>query len=295
MQAATHHGARGLTDWLIFFFLCLVWGSSFILIKKALIAFSPLEVAAMRIGMSALAFVPIYIFLVRDRVPFSKLKWAVLMGLLGNALPAVLYSTAQTQVESSVAGILNSLTPIFTWVVGMYFFSMKFKVNHMAGVLIGFLGAAMIILFNRQFQLSVDGYTLLIVVATVSYGISANIVKSHLQDVNPIAITAVALFSMGIPALGYSFFTDVYTQIAYEPTARMSLLAILFLSLAGTALANILFFRLIQNTSAVFGSSVAYLIPVTALGWGILDGEILGLIHVLGMGLILMGVWLLRR
>jgi drug/metabolite transporter (DMT)-like permease len=177
----------------------------------------------------------------------------------------------------------------------MYFFSMKFKVNHMAGVLIGFLGAAMIILFNRQFQLSVDGYTLLIVVATVSYGISANIVKSHLQDVNPIAITAVALFSMGIPALGYSFFTDVYTQIAYEPTARMSLLAILFLSLAGTALANILFFRLIQNTSAVFGSSVAYLIPVTALGWGILDGEILGLIHVLGMGLILMGVWLLRR
>jgi drug/metabolite transporter (DMT)-like permease len=295
MQSDPEHGTRSPKDWLIFFFLCLVWGSSFILIKKGLIAFSADEVAVLRLSISGLAFIPIYFFFVKDRVPLNKLKYAALLGLLGNAVPAILYSTAQTHVESSVAGILNSLTPIFTWLVGMYFFATKFRMNHMTGVLIGFVGAAMIILFNRHFQLRFDLYSMLIVIATISYGISANIVKTHLQDVNPIALTAVALFCVGLPAFGYTFFTDIYSSVMTSHTARMSFLALLVLALAGTALANILFFRLIQNTSAVFGSSVAYLIPVTALGWGLLDGEILGLIHVLGMALILIGVWLLRR
>jgi drug/metabolite transporter (DMT)-like permease len=157
------------------------------------------------------------------------------------------------------------------------------------------MGAGMIVLFNRHFQFRVDTMTLLIIVATISYGFSANIVKVYLQDVNPVALTAVALFIIGIPALCYTFFTDIYASVAVSSSARLSLLALVVLALVGTALANILFFRLIQNTNAVFASSVAYLIPVTALGWGMLDGEVLGLIHVMGMGLILVGVWLLRR
>lgn len=295
MPVAQAPQARSIRDWFTFFFLCLVWGSSFILIKKGLIAFSAVEVAMLRVSISALAFLPIYFLLTKHRVPWNKLKYVFLLGLLGNGIPAILYSTAQTRVESSVAGILNSLTPIFTWLIGMYFFSVKFKLNQMAGVVIGFLGAAMIILLNHRFQLAIDLFTLLIVVATVSYAISANIVKTYLQDVNSIALTAVALFTVGFPALAGLFFTDVYSSVVYEPQARWSLLAIAVLSLAGTALANILFFRLIQNTDAIFGSSVAYLIPVTALGWGMLDGELLGLVHVAGMGLILVGVWLLRR
>lgn len=284
-----------MKNWLIFIFLCLTWGSSFILIKKGLVAFSPDEVAVLRLSISALAFIPIYFIMVRDRIPWRKLMPVALVGVLGNGLPAFLYALAQTKVESSVAGILNSITPIFVWVTGMMFFASKFKLNHLAGVTIGFLGAGMIVLLNRHFQFRVDMFTLLIVVATVSYGFSANIVKAYLQDINPVALTAVALFIVGIPAICYSFFTDIYFSVIHEHSARISLLALLVLALAGTALANILFFRLIQNTNAVFASSVAYLIPVTALGWGLLDGEVLGLIHVLGMGLILAGVWMLRR
>lgn len=282
-------------DWLIFIFLCITWGSSFILIKKGLIAFDPVEVAVMRVGITALAFIPIYIFLVKDPFPLNKVKYAVIAGILGNGLPALLYAIAQTHVESSVAGILNSLTPIFVWTIGMAFFATQFKIEQLTGVIIGFIGAAAIVLFNHQFQLRFDMFTMLIVLATFCYGLSANIVKTYLQDVNAIALSAMAIFSVGIPALVYSCFTDIYSSIVTDDTARLSFLALIVLALVGTALANILFYRLIQKTSAVFASSVAYLIPVTALGWGLLDGEVLGLVHVLGMGLILVGVYLLRK
>lgn len=286
---------QSLKDWLIFIFLCITWGSSFILIKKGLIAFEAAEVAVLRIGITALVFLPIYVFLVKDKFPLNKLKYAALAGVLGNGIPAFLYAIAQTHVESSVAGILNSLTPIFVWVIGLLFFATQFRMTQLAGVVIGFIGAGAIVLLNHRFQFRLDSFTLLIVIATVSYGLSANIVKTYLQDVNATALSAIALFIIGVPCIIYSFFTDIYTSVLSDHSARVSLLALIVLSLVGTALANILFYRLIQKTSAVFASSVAYLIPVTALGWGLLDGETLAMIHLLGMGLILVGVWLLRR
>ncbi len=299
MNSATsslHNDSKlSFKDWLIFFFLCIVWGSSFILIKKGLIGFAPAELATLRICISACAFVPIYFFIVRERVPTARLGYAALAGLFGNGIPAFLYATAQTHVSSSITGILNSLTPIFTLVFGLMFFASRFKLNQLTGVLIGFIGAAAIVLLNHEFKFRVDGFTLLIVLGTMCYALSANIVKTHLQDINPIALSAVALFTVAIPAFMYSFFTDIYISIARDSSTHISLLAILVLSLMGTVLANVLFFRLIQNTNAIFASSVAYLIPVTALGWGLLDGEVLALIHILGMGLILVGVWLLRR
>jgi drug/metabolite transporter (DMT)-like permease len=295
MAPESSNHVHGLKDWLIFFFLCIVWGSSFILIKKGLISFAPAEVATMRICISAFAFIPLYFFFIKDRVPVSKLGYVALAGIFGNGLPAFLYAIAQTHVESSVAGILNSLTPIFTLALGLLFFATQYKLNQLAGVLLGFLGAAAIVLLNHKFQFRVDAFTLLIVVATICYALSANIVKAHLQGINPIALSAVAVFTVAIPAFIYSFFTDIYVSVVEDPSTHFSLLALVILALLGTVVANILFFRLIQKTTAVFASSVAYLIPVTALGWGLLDGEFLALIHVLGMALILAGVWLLRR
>lgn len=284
-----------LKDWLIFLFLCVIWGSSFILIKKGLIAFSPVEVAILRICIASVAFVPIYFFVIRQHISRTQLKYIIFAGFLGNGFPAFLYAMAQTHVASSVAGILNSLTPIFTWILGMLFFATAFRLDQFVGVFIGFVGAAIIILLNTQFHFSLDTFSLLIVVGTICYGLSANIVKTHLQDINPIVLSAIALFSVGIPALIVSPFTGLYHDVFHTPGALVSLSAIAVLALMGTVFANILFFRLIQNTNAVFGSSVAYLIPLTALGWGLIDGEVLGLIHVLGMGLILTGIYLLRK
>lgn len=300
-SVASHQQQPGLalqlttSDWIIFIFLSVVWGSSFILIKKGLISFDPGEVAALRISISTLAFIPIYLFLFPRHLPRKKLPYVALVGLLGNGAPAFLYALAQTHVASSVAGILNSLTPIFTWTFGMWFFAIAFSRYQLAGVAAGFLGAVLIISLDPAFQLKVDEYALFIVVATVCYGLAGNIVKSHLQDVHPVVLSAFAFFSIGAFALAYTFTTDIYTSLASSSEARLAFLAVAVLALFGTVLANILFFRLVQNTNAVFASAVSYCIPLMALIWGILDGETLQWTHLAGMALILVGIYVLRR
>jgi len=283
------------TDWLILLFLSIVWGSSFILIKKGLIAFEPVEMALLRIEITFLALIPIYFLLAKKKMPRSKLGWAAATGLFGSGIPAFMFAFAETKVSSSVAGILNSLTPIFTWTLGIAFFAVAFTRTQFVGVSLGFLGALLIIALEPNFTLSVDPLTLLVVLATVSYAISGNIVKTHLQNVDPITLSCTAFLFIGIPGLVYTGFTDIAWKISNDPEAILSLGAIAVLALIGTVLANILFFRLIQRTNAVFASSVAYLIPVNAMVWGFIDGESLLWTHFAGMGFILAGIWVLRR
>jgi drug/metabolite transporter (DMT)-like permease len=282
-------------SWLVFLFLSLVWGSSFILIKKGLVSFSAGEVAALRISISTIAFIPLYFLLYHRPVPRNKLIYIALVGVLGNGAPAFLYALAQTHISSSVAGILNSLTPIFTWMLGLWFFATVYARSQVVGVLLGLLGALMIIVLDSDLNLTFNEYALLILVATVCYGFAGNIVKTHLQDVHPVTLSAFAFFSIGAFALGYLFSTDVAHAVVASADARLSLLAVAVLALGGTVLANILFFRLIQDTSALFSSAVAYCIPLTALFWGILDGEVLQWTHLTGMVLILTGIFVLRR
>ncbi|MDX1407068.1 MAG: DMT family transporter [Saprospiraceae bacterium] len=282
-------------DWSILALLTVIWGSSFILIKKSLIGFDPVEVAILRISISTIAFVPIYFLLFRHPIPRNKIGWVALIGILGNGLPAFAYAIAQTHVESSVAGILNSLTPIFTWLFGLFLFAVAFSSRQLVGVTLGFVGAVLIIGLDPSLEFRIDTFSLLIVAGTICYGISGNIVKSKLQDVHPIALSAVAFFCMGFFAIGYSFTTDIYVTVAASHEVRMSLLAVTALALVGTVFANIFFFRLIQRTNAVFGSSVAYLIPIMALIWGLLDGERVAWTHLVGMVLIITGVYVMRK
>ncbi|MDX1476715.1 MAG: EamA family transporter [Saprospiraceae bacterium] len=292
MSSETHVSPR---DWWVLTLLTVIWGSSFILIKKSLIGFDPVEVAVLRISISTIAFIPIYFLLFRYPVPRNKIGWVALIGILGNGLPAFAYAIAQTHVDSSVAGILNSLTPIFTWLFGLFLFAVAFKPNQLVGVTIGFIGAVLIVGLDPNLQFRIDTFSLLIVFGTICYGIAGNIVKSKLQDVHPIALSAVAFFCMGFLAIGYSFTTDIYSTVIASHQVRMSLLAVSALALVGTVFANIFFFRLIQSTNAVFGSSVAYLIPIMALIWGILDGERVAWTHLAGMALIISGVYVMRK
>ena len=280
---------------LILFFLSIVWGSSFILIKKGLISFEPVEMALLRIEITFLALIPIYFLLAKRNLPRSKLGWAAATGLFGSGIPAFMFAIAQSKVSSSIAGILNSLTPIFTWMLGLAFFAIGFARAQFVGVMIGFLGALLIIALEPNFTLNIEPLTLLIVIATLSYALSGNIVKTHLQDVDPITLSCIAFLFIGIPGLVATGFTDIYSKILNDPAALWSLAAIAILALVGTVLANILFFRLIQRTNAVFASSVAYLIPLNAMVWGFIDGETLQWPHFAGMAFILLGIWVLRR
>ena len=283
------------SDWVILILLSVVWGSSFILIKKGIAVFSPPQMASLRIAISALALLPVFFLFKKAPIPRASYKWMALVGICGSGLPAFLYAYGQMHVASSVAGILNTLTPIFTWMLGLLFFSLVFIRRQLAGILLGFIGAVIVMALEPNFTFQLNWYTALIVLATVSYGMSGNIVKTHLQNIHPIILNSIAFFFIAIPAIVYLIYTDALNHLKTTPGAWWALTAIIVLSLIGTVLANIFFFRLIQRTNTIFATSVTYLIPIMAIFWGVIDGESLAWPQFLGMAFILAGVYVLRR
>lgn len=279
--------------WLTLIFLSLIWGSSFILMKKALIAFEPMHLAAMRILISGLTLSPI-LFLYNKEIDWKNAYKYLIVGLVGNGIPAVLFFVAQTQISSSLSGLLNGMTPIWTLVIGIIVFSLPVYRYQIIGVVLGFIGASLLVIKGSTGGASSNiWYGLLIIVATVSYGLSVNIVKKWFQETRPLLLTAGSFVSIAVIALVYLLFDFPQVDI-YDETVQFSFLAVTILSLLGTVLATVIFYALIQRTSAVFGSTVAYIMPIVALGWGALDGEALGWIHLVGSILILIGVYVIR-
>lgn len=287
--------ASKLRAFTILFALSLVWGSSFILIKKSLVAFSNIEVACLRLGISAIAFTPLVLFKF-VKIDWSRWKTYLLVGLTGSGIPAFMYSTAQTQISSTMSGVLNSLTPICTLIIGVLVFKANTTMRKLLGVAIGFLGAAMLFVVGQNTGDSANiWYGLFVVVGTICYGFSANIVQYKLKGVSPLSLSAASFFMIGIPALSYVLFSNVAHTVTTHEYGWQSLGAVTFLSLAGTVLASIWYYHLVQITDAVFSSSVAYLMPIVAIGWGAVDGEHITIFDLLGMALILVGVYLIKK
>lgn len=284
-----------LKAFFILLLLSLIWGSSFILIKKALIAFEPYDLACMRISISAIAFAPI-LFLQRKKVPWKDWKLFMAVGLTGSGIPAFMYFIAQTNINSTVSGLLNSLTPIWTLIIGIIIFKNRMDASKIAGVFIGFLGASMLMIFGKSEGENTNlWYGLFVVLGTLCYGVSGNMVKHYFQDVKSIIISAVSFCLIGPPAIAYLLYQGTLTNLEWNQDQIYSFGAVLILSLVGTVLATIVFYKLIQDTTAVFGSSVAYIMPLIAMGWGFIDGEPIGLIVMISMVLILSGVYLIKK
>lgn len=281
-----------LRGWLVFVLLAFVWGGSFILIKKGLIQFSPLEVGALRISLSALAFIPIF-FISKVKFPKGKFPIVTLVVLTGNGVPAVLFALAETRLGSAVTGVLNSLTPIFALLMGIFFFGTKLKKNHLIGLLLGCMGIAVLMIGEKDWRIS--SYVLFVVLGTLCYGLSANLVKRYCQDIHPIALTTVGFSSLGFISLIILWFSGAYGKMAHAETWEVSMPALITLALVCTVFANILFYWLIQRTTAIFGSAIAYAIPCMALVWGSLDGEKITWFQFAGFGFIITAVYALRR
>jgi drug/metabolite transporter (DMT)-like permease len=287
---------RPLFAWSILLLLALVWGSSFILIKKALVAFDPFEVGGLRMVIAGAALLPFALRSFRN-VRKEEWKYILLVGLLGNGIPAVLFPLAETVINSATAGILNVLTPLFTLLIGIFFFSLTFSRRKLLGVILGFAGTAVLILLGGQ-EISIGKnilYSLLVVLAALLYGTSVNIIKKHLQDTNTVVITALALISVAIPYGIFLLLHGTPQTLFLADGAWLALGYIAILGVFGTSLALILFNRLVQVTDPVISSSVTYLIPVVAVAWGLADGESLGWAEVGGMAIILLGVWLVNK
>lgn len=284
------------TNFAILIGLSIVWGSSFFLIKKALIAFSPDQVASLRISISALAFAPVVLWN-RKKIDWSKWKWLLVVGLTGSAVPAFLFSNAQTQLSSTITGILNSLSPLFTLTFGILLFGAAVIKRKIVGVLLGLSGAIVMIAIAEEGDVGGNLlYGSLVVVAAACYGLSANVVSFRLREMKSLYLSAASFCMVGLPAIIYLlFYTDFAERMVMNENAQMSLYAVLFLALIGTVVASVIFYYLIKKTSALFGSTVAYLMPIVSIGWGFFDGEFINMWHFAGMGLILGGVYLSRN
>ncbi|MDQ7917407.1 DMT family transporter [Mesonia sp. MT50] len=280
--------------WFLLIIMAITWGSSFILIKKSLTVFSPYEIGAFRVGLSGiiLSFIGIPALL---KMKMRDALWIAAAGFFGNFLPMFLFPIAQTKVSSSLAGIINSLEPIFVLVLGFMLFGIKSKFTQIIGAIIGFFGAVTLLYFSEMNTEETQlGYTLLMVLASASYAVSALIIKLKLQEVKSIHISSSVFSIWMIP----SFFILIFSGFFSTPINDQSIEALGYmgvLSIFGTAIGIALFYKLIQDTSAVFASTVSYLLPIVAVIWGVLDGEKFNFWYLIGAVLILIGIYLIRE
>lgn len=260
---------------------------------------SAAQVAALRIFSAGLVFVP-FAFFHFSKIPKNKLGFVILSAVFGNLLPAFLFAEAITKLDSSLAGILNSLTPICVVVIGIFIFKDKIKSQKIIGVLTGFGGLVLLtvlpmLLDEKSISFDNLGYTLLIVSATFLYGINVNMVGHYLKGLNPIHVATVSLACISIPAglilwqLG--FFQNDFT----DAVVKKAVLESIALGVAGSAIATALFYILVQRAGMIFASLVTYGIPFIALFWGFIDGEKITWVQPLCLGIILVGVYLANR
>lgn len=276
--------------------LAFIWGSSFILMKNGLKVYSAEQVATMRMSFSFVCLLPLTLKHAR-KVPKNLYLMVLLVGLLGNGLPSILFAVAQTHLNSSTAGVLNSLTPIFTLLVAALFFKQRFSKKQIIGVLLGLLGAICLILVRANGTIETNYvYGFYILLATICYAWSVNLIKNYLSEIPAIAISSMVLIVIG-PLYGYDLInhTDFLSKLSNNPESLKALGYIFLLSFFGTAISLILYNKLVQITDPLYASSVTYLIPIIAFMWGILDGEPINLIHLISMSIILVGVYLANR
>jgi drug/metabolite transporter (DMT)-like permease len=281
-------------QYIILILLALIWGSSFILMKRGLESFSYSQVAALRVFISFVLLLPFAIMRL-SRVKKRHIKPLLIVGFIGNAIPAILFTKAQTEVSSSMAGILNALTPLFALLVGLTVYKVKFMWHHMLGVFLGLIGATMLVIIKSGFGINTQIiYPLFIVLATIFYSFSVNEIKQKLYDLDGVTIIAVAFLFVG-PLCGIYLLNSNLMDTFNNPLFIKSLIYIFILSLFSSVIAAILFNYLIHHTNALFATSTTNLIPIVAIFWGILDSESILLGQLPAILLILIGIYLVNR
>ena len=284
---------KNVLAWFLLLLLALIWGSSPIMIKKALVQLGPFEIGALRLSLASLVLMP---FLLKSLNEIKKTNYFILFisGIVGNVIPYFLYPIAQTQIDSATSGVLTSLTPFFALIIGVIFYKLKATKNNIIGLCIGFLGTSILILFSNSSEgFSADLYGLFVVVATLLYGINLNLVKYHLKHLKPITITAFSIVSI-LPITLYILFahTEFPSHLKLVNEYLLEFGYVFVLGVLGTSIATLIFYNLIKIKDTVFASMVTYLMPIVAIGFGVLDGEKINLIQLFGMLLVLLGVFI---
>lgn len=276
--------------------LSLIWGTSFILMKRGLTVFSPGEVGSVRVVAASILLLPFAIIRLKE---LRGRQYAQLLasGLMGIFFPAFLFATAQTRLESSVTGIMNSLTPILTLLTGVFLFGQPFRSRSLLGIIIG-LGGTVILIFSKSGGTigNINAYALFVIIACVLYAINLNFIKYKITELKALTITSVSILLISPLALIYLLgFTDFSVKVSHRPGALEALGYLIILGIMSTSVATILFNHLVKVSTPIFTSSVTYIIPIVAVMWGLLDGEKLVTGHFIGMIAVIGGVYLANK
>lgn len=279
--------------WVYLVVLSIIWGSSFILIKKGLIGLTPVQLGCLRILLSSFVLLLVGWKSLKT-IKKSEWKWIVISGILGTGIPVFLFAFAETEIDSAIAAILNSGVPLLAFVFGILLFGAQFVKRQFFGVLMGLFGAAALILIGAQVNPDQNyWYALLVIFATSLYALNVNIIKRYLQEVSAIAIATGNFIFLMIPAIGLLIYSDFFL-LPYTTDSILleSMGYVVILSIFGTAAAKVIFNKLVQISNPVFASSVTYLMPIVSVTWGLLDGEVFTLWQLLASVVIISGVYI---
>ncbi len=282
-------------NWALFLLLCFIWGSSFILMKEGLRQMTPLEVAAIRMISAGTILLPFALKKIKN-IPSFQFLMIVLSGLLGSFFPAILFCVAETKINSALAAMLNSLTPLFVLLTGLLFFKLTPSRNSLLGIFIGLTGLLLLFfhkgLHTEQSSILYSGFILL---ATLCYGLNVNIIHTHLKGISSLQIASVAFVSL-LPVSIAMLWWQNPSFFQFESKAYiLAFAASAVLGVFGTAIASILFYMLLKRAGALFSSMVTYGIPVVAVGWGLVANEPITAGELAGLFIILAGVYLANK
>jgi drug/metabolite transporter (DMT)-like permease len=285
-------------DWVVLFLLALVWGASFMFIKKAIAIYSPTQVAFWRVSLSVLFNIPVF-FVYRSQIPWAKWRSLAIIALAGSAVPSILFAYAQKSIESSLAGILNALTPFFALLLSVWLYRVTIRKHQLLGVILGLCGAFILIVLDPD-RASLGGGShiwaaILCILATICYAVSAITITQTLKGAHPAAIGAGSFLLLSPVFFTGLYFSGGIHQLAAHPDGLKGLIYIVFLSGIGTVGASFLYFGLLQRTGALFGTGVTYLLPIVSMLFGAFDGEAIHLTDILGSGIILMSLYLAKK
>lgn len=283
--------------WVTLFILALVWGSSFILIKRGIEYFTPIQVGALRIALAGLFLLPISVKSIKS-LPKKNFHWLFLTAIVGSFIPMFLFPIAEVHLDSSIAGIFNALMSIFVIVLGVVFFKYKTHFGEITGVILSFIGVILLLRSSSENGVHTSNewvYHLMLICAALMYAYSGLLTQKYMGNLSSIVWTAFIELVLLIPALIVLIISGFFKTIWEHPEALKGISFVFILALFGSVLANIFYYKLIRETSASFASSVSLLMPLVAFCWGLLDGENLGFIQITGGILIVLGLYFGRK
>ena len=284
-----------LRKWGTLIILSVIWGSSYILIKKGLTGLTPVQLGSLRVIITTILIAPIGYNKIKH-IPKNKMKWVAISAFVGSFFPAYLFAFAETEISSSVTAVMVSLTPLFTLLISVIIFGEDLLKKQVIGVIIGFLGIVVLInneLLSSSFNIL---FVMFIVLAAFCYAVNANLLKYKLPNIPALGIVFMSFLFMFIPAFIVLFFSDFpFSDFTSDPLILESIVYIVILALFGTAIAKVMYIKLLAISTPVFSVSTTYLMPVVAIFWGLLDGEEFKLTQFFGTSIILLGVYLVTK